>query len=184
VNAHPRARLRRLRAGLRVAAELQGLTPEQIRALTQLAKVTADENLVPRQRPTIDPSAWISPLASLRFTERVAIGAKASIGPYCCVWGGWSHTWARVEEQALLSPGVVLVAGNHGIGGFGPVREEPIVELDVTVGAGAWIGAHATVVGCRVGTGAVVGAGAVVLEDVPDYAIAAGIPAKVVGRRS
>ena len=177
-------RLRRLRAGLRAARRLESLTPDQLAALMQLAKVTAAENVVPRQQPTIDPTAWISPLASLRFTERVAIGAKASIGPYCCVWGGWSQTWARVEEQALLSPGVVLVAGNHGISGHGPIREEPIVELDVTVGAGAWVGAHATVVGCRVGTGAVVGAGAVVLEDVPDFAIAAGIPAKVVGHRS
>jgi acetyltransferase-like isoleucine patch superfamily enzyme len=119
----------------------------------------------------------------LRFVERVEIGDRANIGPYCCVWGGWSTTWARVGPDALLAPGVVLVAGNHGTDGAGPVRDEPFVELDVEVGEGAWVGAHSTVVGCRVGKGAVVGASSVVLEDVPDYAIAVGAPARVVGYR-
>ena len=176
--------MRRLRGALGVAADLQGLTDEEIAALRELARTVAREYVVPRSLGTIDRSAIISPMASLRFTERVEIGAKASIGPYCCVWGGWSRTWARVGANALLSPGVVLVAGNHGTEGTGPIRDQPFTELDVTVGEGAWIGAHATIVGCRVGTGAVVGAGAVVVEDVPDYAIAVGIPAKVVGFRA
>jgi acetyltransferase-like isoleucine patch superfamily enzyme len=56
-------------------------------------------------------------------------------------------------------------------------------ELDVEIGAGAWIGAHAVIIGCRVGAGAVVGANSVVTSDVPDHAIAVGAPARVVGRR-
>jgi acetyltransferase-like isoleucine patch superfamily enzyme len=159
------------------------LPPESRRALVELGRVTAEENVDPRSSDTIDDSAWISPLASLRFTERVAIGARATVGPYCCVWGGWSRTWARVGADALLSPGVVLVAGNHGISGQGPVRDEPMEELDVEIGAGAWIGAHAVIIGCRVGEGAVVGANSVVTSDVPDHAIAVGAPARVVGRR-
>ncbi|MDX6275658.1 MAG: hypothetical protein QOJ92_2868, partial [Frankiales bacterium] len=114
---------------------------------------------------------------------RVEIGPRATVGPYCCVWGGWSRTWARIEADALLSPHVVLVAGNHGLAGDGPVRDQPFDELDVSVGAGAWIGAHVTIVGVRVGAGAVVGAGSVVTHDVPDLAIAVGSPARVVGYR-
>jgi acetyltransferase-like isoleucine patch superfamily enzyme len=105
------------------------------------------------------------------------------VGPVCCIWGGWSRTWARVGEDALLSPGVVLVAGNHRTEGRAPIRDLGFDELDVEIGRGAWVGAHAVVIGCRVGAGAVFGAGAVVVDDVPDGAIAVGSPARVVGRR-
>jgi acetyltransferase-like isoleucine patch superfamily enzyme len=51
------------------------------------------------------------------------------------------------------------------------------------VGHDAWIGDYVVITPrCRrIGIGAVVGAGAVVTRDVPDYAIVAGVPAKVVG---
>ena len=179
-----RGRLLALRRALSAAKALSDLPPVQRAALWELARITAEENLAPRSSANISPAAFVSPLASLRFVERVSIGPRASVGPYCCVWGGWSQTWARVEADALLSPGVVLVAGNHGTDGTGPVRDNGFIEADVEVGAGAWIGAHATIVGCRVGRGAVVGAGSVVLEDVPDLAIAVGAPARVIGMRS
>ena len=54
--------------------------------------------------------------------------------------------------------------------------------LPTVVREGATIGANATVVcGTTIGKWAMVGAGAVVAKDVPDYAIALGVPATVVG---
>jgi acetyltransferase-like isoleucine patch superfamily enzyme len=53
------------------------------------------------------------------------------------------------------------------------------------VGDGAWIGHGVTVLqGVRIGEGAVIAAGAVVVHDVPENAIAAGVPARVVGHRT
>lgn len=181
---NPLAKLRTARRRWSRLGLFADLTDDERRALVQLAKTVADENISARSAGVIDPAAWISPFATIRFAERVSIGPGATVGPFCCVWGGWSTSWARVGANALLSPGVVLVAGNHDTSGTAPVRELGFEELDVEIGAGAWIGAHAVVVGCRVGDGAVVGANAVVVEDVPANAIAVGAPARVVGWRS
>ena len=49
----------------------------------------------------------------------------------------------------------------------------------ITIGNSVWIGAHATICGgVTIGDHAVIGAGAVVLHDVPENTIVAGVPAK------
>ena len=181
----PPARIaRRSRDLLALLRQLSRLSPDERKGLIDLSRWAGEENVRARRVGAIAETAIVSPLASFRFVERVEVGDRAAIGPYCCIWGGWSRTWARVGDRALLSPGVVLVAGNHRIDGTGPIRDNGFDELDVEVGEDAWVGAHSVIVGCRVGRGAVVGANSVVLEDVPDFAIAVGVPARVVGTRA
>ena len=53
----------------------------------------------------------------------------------------------------------------------------------VLLRTGCWIGTGAAIMpGVTVGRNAVIGANAVVTHDVPDFSIAAGVPAKVIGR--
>lgn len=55
---------------------------------------------------------------------------------------------------------------------------------DIIVGDDVWIGYGATVLsGVHIGQGAVIAAGAVVTKDIPPYAVAAGVPARVVKYR-
>lgn len=168
---------------LRGVGWLARLGPDDRGALLRLARVVAREHVEARRSPGVHPDAIISPLASLRFVDRVSIGPQAIIGPHCCVWGGWSDTAVHVGAGALLGPGVVVVAGNHQIDQPGWIRDAGFDEADASVGDGSWIGAHATIVGAHVGAGAVVAANAVVTADVPDGAIVAGAPARVVGWR-
>jgi serine O-acetyltransferase len=58
-------------------------------------------------------------------------------------------------------------------------RRSPVLESDVFIGAGARV-----IGNVKVGEGARIGANAVVVEDVPDYCTVAGVPAKVVRRRT
>jgi len=55
---------------------------------------------------------------------------------------------------------------------------------DTVVGHDVWLGHSVTVMpGVRIGRGAIVATGAVVVDDIPDYAIAGGNPARVIRRR-
>ena len=65
-----------------------------------------------------------------------------------------------------------------------PVLAQGITRvLPVEIGDGAWLGENVVVgPGVRIGRGAVIGANSVVLEDIPDHAVAVGAPARVVRR--
>lgn len=63
-------------------------------------------------------------------------------------------------------------------------RDDIEEENRVVIGHDVWIGARAMILdGCNIGNGAVIAAGAVVVKDIPPYAIAGGVPAKVLKYR-
>lgn len=86
-----------------------------------------------------------------------------------------------IGNNVSVSHNVAIVTGGHDC--QSPIFEgkfEPIVIEDYV-----WIGIGATILqGVHVGKGAVVCAGAVVVRDVADYEIVAGIPARKVGKRN
>lgn len=66
------------------------------------------------------------------------------------------------------------------------ISEEAVADKKLVIGNDVWIGAN-TFINCskvkQIGDGAVIAAGAMVMENVPSYAIVAGVPAKVIGYR-
>lgn len=98
---------------------------------------------------------------------KATVGRYVSIGSRVSVGLG-EHDWRRLSTSALFYADAWAV----------------LTEGDCEIGSDAWIGVNAVVRrGSRVGTGAVVGASAVVTEDVPDFAIVAGIPARLIRYR-
>jgi acetyltransferase-like isoleucine patch superfamily enzyme len=76
-----------------------------------------------------------------------------------------------------------VLTGTHDVARRGRERQlaVPGDGRDVHVGAGAWVGSGAIVLGpCRIGADAVVAAGAVVTGDVAAQTLVAGVPARVV----
>lgn len=60
--------------------------------------------------------------------------------------------------------------------------EVPRTGFDIKIGSGCWIGSGAIILGgVTIGNNVIVCGAAVVSKDVPDYAIVAGIPAKIIG---
>jgi acetyltransferase-like isoleucine patch superfamily enzyme len=91
----------------------------------------------------------------------------------------------HLERDVLLAAGVHVPsgAGTHGTTDVGrSIRDQPGRRTMVRVGEGAWVGSAAVVMS-SVGRHAIVGAGAVVTSPIPDYAIAVGVPARVIRDR-
>jgi acetyltransferase-like isoleucine patch superfamily enzyme len=95
--------------------------------------------------------------------SRVAIGADVLLAAYCYVVGG-DHDFSDTSKP-------VLAGARHSKG--------------VVVGDGVWMGSGAKILdGVTLGAQAIIGAQAVVREDVPEFGIAAGVPARLIGTRA
>ena len=81
-----------------------------------------------------------------------------------------------IGDHARIAANVQLLSNNHD-----PYDLDVLICKPVEIGDHAWIGAGATILpGVRVGRHAIVGAAAVVTKDVPDHAVVAGNPARVI----
>ena len=111
--------------------------------------------------------------------KHVHIEANCEIGDYClfanrvAIVGRHDHDVRAVGYPARYSPWAGSVrkpAGN--------IDEKAVVESDVWLGYGVIV-----LTGVTNARGAIVAAGSVVSADIPPYCIAAGVPARVIGRR-
>jgi len=112
------------------------------------------------------------------FTAEV--GRDVYVGPFCCLGD------VTLEDDVLLGSHVSVMNGNaqHGTARLDiPIREQPGDWPRVTIGRDTWIGDRALVL-ADVGAHCVVGAGAVVTKPLPDYAVAIGVPARIVRFRA
>lgn len=136
--------------------------------------------------------------ASISIEDRVSIGRLSTIaakyghitlkkgcniGSYCRVA---TNSKVEIGESVLLGAYCYIGPGNHTGGGEdAPMISQPMdIRGGVTIGEHAWLGARVTVVdGVKIGKHAVIGAHSFVKENVPDYAIAVGTPARVIGSK-
>ena len=128
--------------------------------------------------------ARIEPGAIIR--EQVDIGKNAVI-----MMGAILNIGAIVGEGTMIDMGAVL-GGRATVGknchiAAGAVLAgviEPPSAKPVVVGDGVVVGANAVVLeGVQIGNGAVVAAGAIVTQDVPENAVVAGAPARIIKYR-
>lgn len=85
-----------------------------------------------------------------------------------------------------IAPNCAFYPYDHGIAPGQSIKQQPLqTKGGITIEDDAWLGFGVIVLdGVRIGKGAVIGAGAVVTRNVPDGAIAAGVPARVISMRS
>ena len=113
----------------------------------------------------------------------IDIADRANIGFNCEIF---SASRVAIGASVLVAAYGYVIGGDHDLSDASkPVLDEPRTSAGVTIGDGAWLGAGAKILdGVTVGPHAIVGAGAVVRADVPAYAVAVGVPARVVSTRT
>ena len=112
----------------------------------------------------------------------LVIGNHCYFGVRTKFWIGGDVT---IGNNVVSANDVTFISENHG---FDPESEIPYMDQDlsaapVSVGDNCWIGEKVSIMpGVNIGKGCVIGAMSVVTQDVPDYSVVAGCPARVIKR--
>ncbi len=116
----------------------------------------------------------------VEIQKGAVIGARCKVSSHSFICEG-----VHIEDEVFIGHGVMFTndrrpQATNADGS--PQTEADWAVLPTLVKQRASIGSNATVMcGLTIGANALVGAGAVVTRDVPDFAIVAGVPARVIG---
>ncbi len=170
------------RAAVLLDAAVEGtlMPPVQVRCddLTQV-RIGAGSVIHPFSEIDVAAQPGGNPRFGLIIGERTSVGTGANLRG--------SGGVITIGDGCLLGQHVSVIAASHGIAADWPIRDQPwsddpadvVIEDDVHIGAGAIV-----LPGAILRHGAVVAAGAVVRGEVEPYGIVAGVPARLVGRRT
>lgn len=144
----------------RVRAILLGACGARIGADVRVEEVQFSHLLNGFRNLTLGDHVYVGPNCLIDLTAPFVVGERTSISPSC-------------SFLTHADPGATW--GNQLSAPY------PRKVASIRIGSDSWIGAGAVVLcGVTVGSGSVIGAGAVVTRDVPDRALVAGNPARVV----
>lgn len=124
---------------------------------------------------SVETPAWERPAPVLRIGDRVGIR------PYCMISASESIV---IEDDVIIGAFTSLIDSDHTFAEGRPnVMHNPVATAPIRIGRGTWLAERVAVLrGTSIGRCCIVGANSVVRGELPDYSIAAGAPARVVGR--
>ncbi len=124
-------------------------------------KIQGAENITVGNNVAINYGVWIA--ANPNKDGAIVFGNDILIGPYSII-----HSGNHVFRDPII-----------------PVYKQGFEFKQITIEDDVWIAARCTILsGVTLGKGSVIAAGSVVIKDVPPFTVVAGVPAKVVARRS
>lgn len=156
------------------------------------------------EKPSIHPTARIRKSYLGAYTD-VGPGcsmSESSMDDYSYLAGHVSMVWTTIGKFCSIAAHTRINPGNHPTWrvttshctyrrrqyGLDKVDDDEFFQWrrnhPCVIGHDVWIGHNVTILaGIKIGTGACIGAGAVVSKDIPPYAIAVGVPARVIKYR-
>lgn len=116
------------------------------------------------------------------FSRHISVGDNSGIGINAYI----PNPGVEIGKNVMMGPDVMIYTRNHNMKKSGiPMCKQGYEEINpVVIGDDVWIGARAIILGgVNIGNGVVIGAGSIVTKNVPDYAVVAGNPARIVKYR-
>jgi len=110
--------------------------------------------------------------------RRITIGDNSGIGVNVLLNGT-----IAIGKNVMMGPDVIIITQNHNFyqTDIPMIEQGEQDEEPVWIGDDVWIGARAIILGgVSIGSGVIIGAGSVVTKNVPDWAIVAGNPARII----
>jgi acetyltransferase-like isoleucine patch superfamily enzyme len=122
----------------------------------------------------VETHAWNRPAPVLRIGDRVGIR------PYCMISASESIV---IEDDVIIGAFSSVIDSDHTFREGRPnVMHNSVATTPVRIGRGTWLAERVAVLrGASIGRCCVIGANSVVRGEIPDYSIAVGAPAQVVG---
>ena len=105
---------------------------------------------------TIGKNVWIGRNFSAEGNGKINIGDNCDIAPNVTISTGSHKIDTRKESERIAGEGF---------------------NIDVTIGTGCWICNSSLIIASKIGNKCIIAAGAVVIKDVPDSVLVAGVPA-------
>jgi lipopolysaccharide O-acetyltransferase len=143
-------------------------------------RLTGEEHIAVGDDVFIGGGSWLQVLGTPSDSPVIVVGDGTAIAGGCVLSAAHS---LRLGRQVLIARNVYISDHVHAFENTDQaVLKQGITGIGgVEIGDGAWLGQNVVVTpGVRVGRGAVVGANSVVRDDVPDFAVAVGAPARVI----
>ncbi|MEW6470155.1 MAG: acyltransferase [Bacteroidota bacterium] len=131
-------------------------------------RISSSAKLLKRAAIDIGDNVWIGHYCLLDGISGITIGEGVHVASHSCIYTHSSQDALRLLGRKYLEV---------------PAEKRPgYILRPVSIGEYTFIGTSAVILpGVTIGKGCIIGAGSVVAKDVPDFAIAAGNPAQVIG---
>lgn len=112
---------------------------------------------------------------------KISIGDNTTIGYYTFIY---AKKKIIIGDNCLIAPFVYIIDHDHDIYNKNQINKSGLICKDIIIEPNVWIGTKAIILkGSIIRSGAVIGAGSVVKGEIPNNAIFAGNPGKIISYR-
>lgn len=128
----------------------------------------------------IGDKVWLA-VSSNRSDSKLVIKDKVRIGRFSEIYALQSII---LEDGVVAAENVYISDNTHAYNDINRFIRDQEIEYtgEVVIGSGTWIGRNVCIISCTIGKNCIIGAYSFVKQDIPDYCVVVGNPARIVKR--